>query len=51
MSLASMASFQRDGRLYDTHGVAPDIVVHPSPSSFLIGGPDVILERALATIK
>ena len=51
MSLASMASFQWSGQLYDTRGIQPDIVVHPDPTYFLIGGKDNILEQALQRLK
>jgi Tol biopolymer transport system component len=50
-SLASMASFQWTGRLYDTRGIHPDIVVHPGPTYFLTGGKDNILEEALKRLK
>jgi Tol biopolymer transport system component len=51
MSLASMASFQWTGQLYDTRGIQPDIVVHPGPTYFLNGGKDNILEDALKRLK
>jgi C-terminal processing protease CtpA/Prc len=51
LGLASMASFQQDGRLYDGHGVQPDVLVHPDPTYFLTGGRDNVLERALALLK
>jgi C-terminal processing protease CtpA/Prc len=50
-SLASMASFQWTGQLYDTRGIHPDIVVHPDPAYFLVGGKDNILEQALQRLK
>lgn len=45
--LASMASFQPDGRLYDGNGVAPDVVVEHDVGDLLRGGGDRQLERAL----
>ena len=45
--LASMASFQPDGRLYDGNGIEPDIEVSPSPESFLKDGKDSVLEAAI----
>jgi hypothetical protein len=51
MSLASMASFQWTGQLYDTRGVHPDVVVHPDPTYFLIGGNDSVLTQALQRLK
>jgi hypothetical protein len=48
---ASMASFQRDGRLYDTHGVQPDICVVRPPEYYLQNGDDVILETALRMLQ
>ena len=50
-SLASMASFQWTGRLYDGNGTQPDILVHPDPEAFLIGGRDNVLERALQILR
>jgi Tol biopolymer transport system component len=51
MTLASMASFQRTGQLYDARGVQPDVIVHPELDYFLTGGRDNVLERALALIR
>jgi Tol biopolymer transport system component len=51
MTLASMASFQTSGQLYDARGVHPDVVVHPDPGYFLNGGRDNILEEALKRLK
>ncbi|MFI4896218.1 MAG: S41 family peptidase [Phycisphaerales bacterium JB059] len=45
--LASMASFQPDGRLYDGNGVRPDVVVERRARDLLRGGGDRQLERAL----
>jgi len=47
---ASMASFTPEGRLYDRHGIAPDVPVEVTPAYFLEGGPDEILEAALRTL-
>lgn len=48
---ASMASFQPDGKLYDTNGVAPDIVVTRPPEYYLEGGGDVVLDKAISVLK
>jgi hypothetical protein len=45
-----MASFQRDGRLFDGHGVLPDVVVVPAPE-YYIGGADAVLAEALKRIR
>ncbi len=47
--LASMASFQPDGRLYDTNGVEPDVVV-PATIDGLLGRADSQLDAAIAEI-
>jgi hypothetical protein len=44
---ASMASFQPNGKLYDTNGVEPDVLVTRPPEYYLQGGKDVILDKAL----
>lgn len=44
--LASMASFQSDGKLFDGHGVQPDKVVHATPE-FFIGRTDRVLASAV----
>ncbi len=41
-----MASFRRNGRLYDTNGIHPDVRVTPSPEYFLADGPDDALQAA-----
>jgi C-terminal processing protease CtpA/Prc len=50
-TLASMASFQRSGLLYDGHGTPPDILVHPDPHYFLTSGRDNVLDRAVEILK
>jgi len=49
LRIGSMVSFQADGRLFDRHGVAPDVVVEPTPEYF-IGGPDNVLAEAVARL-
>jgi len=44
--LGSMVSFQVDGKLFDGHGVQPDVLVDPNPEYF-IGGRDNVLEAAI----
>jgi C-terminal processing protease CtpA/Prc len=48
---ASMASFQPNGKLYDTNGITPDITVVRPPEYYLARGEDVILRRALEFLK
>ena len=50
ITLASMASFQPSGKLYDGNGVTPDQLVEPDPAYF-IGGPDKVLEAAISQIE
>ena len=45
-----MVSFQADGRLFDTHGVQPDVHVEPRPE-FFIGGEDRQLLEAVRVIQ
>ena len=47
---ASMASFQRSGRLHDGNGTEPDIRVEPAPEFFLKHGRDNQLETALQVL-
>jgi Tol biopolymer transport system component len=51
VKLSSMVSYQRDGRLFDGNGVAPDVLLHPSPEYHLTGGRDNVLERALEMLR
>ena len=48
--LGTMVSFQSDGRLFDTHGVAPDVHVEPGPG-FFVGGEDRQLGEAVRRIR
>jgi len=50
LRIGSMASFQRDGRLFDGHGVTPDVVVAPGPE-YYIGGADTVLAAALKRLR
>jgi len=51
LRLSSMASFQRDGRFYEGHGVEPDVYVDVEPE-FLVGiGPDTELQAAIDVIR
>jgi len=51
LRLGSMVSFQSDGRLFDGHGVAPDIVAWPTPETFLERGKDNVIEQAVEFIR
>jgi len=46
LRIGSMASFQRDGKLFDRNGVRPDVVMAPTPEHY-IGGPDNALAEAM----
>jgi hypothetical protein len=49
LRIGSMASFQADGKLFDGHGVHPDVLVEPAPE-YYIGGEDSMLTEALKWI-
>ena len=49
--LASMASYQPSGLLYDGRGVAVDVRVDPKPESFLLEGKDNVLQTAIQFLK
>ena len=48
--LGTMISFQSDGRMFDTHGVEPDVRVEPTPESFIVGQ-DSQLQRGVRVIE
>ena len=48
--IGSMVSFQADGRLFDGHGVRPDVVVEPGPE-YYIGGLDNVLADAVGRVS
>ncbi len=48
---ASMASFQPNGKLYDSNGIQPDVLVEPSPEYFVRGGDDPFLDKAISILK
>ncbi|MVM34007.1 hypothetical protein GO755_28495 [Spirosoma sp. HMF4905] len=50
LTLSTMASFQANGRLFDGHGVQPDIVLEAEPA-YYIGGSDRVLEKAVSLLK
>jgi len=50
LGLSSMASFQKDGKLFDGNGVEPDIFIEPLPEYFLKNGPDNVLHKAIQYI-
>lgn len=49
--LGSMASFRKNGKLYDGHGIQPDILLEQPPEHFVHGGPDVVLKKAMTLIR
>ncbi|MGI9518371.1 MAG: S41 family peptidase [Pirellulaceae bacterium] len=48
---ASMASFQPNGKLYDTNGVEPDVNLEREPDYYLNSGRDSFLEKAIEIIQ
>jgi C-terminal processing protease CtpA/Prc len=46
LRIGTMVSFQSDGKLFDTHGIEPDVTVEPEPEYF-IGGRDTQLQAAV----
>ncbi len=50
LRIGSMASFQADGKLFDTNGIRPDVLVEPVPD-YYIGGRDNVLEEAVRRIR
>ena len=50
VELASMASFQPSGLLYDGNGVQPDILIEPIPTDFLMDQTDSVLDAAIEFI-
>ncbi len=49
LRLSSMASFRPTS--YDGVGIAPDVVVLPGPTDFVLGGTDAMLEAAIRQLK
>lgn len=49
--MASMASFQPSGLLYDGNGIMPDIFIEPLPTDFLKGKTDSVLNFAIRTLN
>jgi len=50
LRIGTMASFQADGRLFDGHGVSPDVTVAPD-TGYHIGDRDNALDAAVERIK
>jgi hypothetical protein len=48
--LGTMVSFQSDGKLFDTRGVQPDVLVEPTPG-FFIGDEDNQLQAAVRIVE
>ncbi len=48
--LATMASYQANGELYDGNGISPDIFIEAAPT-FHVGGEDRVLDRAIEFIS
>ncbi|MEM1095653.1 MAG: S41 family peptidase [Bacteroidota bacterium] len=46
--MATMASFQRDGTLYDGRGIQPDIVLQSRVTDLIQRGTDTLIDAALA---
>ncbi|MCC7387144.1 MAG: hypothetical protein IT431_00095 [Phycisphaerales bacterium] len=51
IGLASMVSFMPDGRVFDWHGVTPDIAAELTPEDFTRAGRDTALEAALERLR
>jgi hypothetical protein len=51
LRLSSMASFQKDGKLFDSFGVEPDTIIGPSAQYFIFNGPDRMLDKAIEIIN
>jgi hypothetical protein len=51
LKLSTMVSFMPDGRVFDWHGVAPDVAVELAPEDFTRAGPDTALEAATALLR
>ncbi|MEL6497287.1 MAG: S41 family peptidase [Planctomycetota bacterium] len=49
--VASMASYQPNGRLYDGNGVSPDVIVEKRPGDVVLGGGDAQLDRAVELLR
>jgi hypothetical protein len=45
--LSSMVSFMADGRVFDWHGVAPDVPVALTPQDFMREGEDTAMRCAV----
>ncbi len=50
LRIGSMASFQADGKLFDGHGVYPDVLLEPVPE-YYVGGRDNLVEEAVRRIR
>jgi hypothetical protein len=50
LRIGSMASFQAGGKLFDGHGVQPDVLLEPVPE-YYIGVRDNVLEEAMRRIR
>lgn len=50
LRIGAMASFQADGKLFDGHGIQPDLLIEPV-AEYYIGGRDKVLEEAVSRIK
>ena len=48
--ISTMASFQKDGRLYEGMGVEPDVFLQPDLNDWL-GRSDTVLDRALGRLR
>lgn len=51
IKMGSMISFQKNGLLFDTNGIKPDIYVEVLPEYFLKNGKDNILQKAIDVIQ
>lgn len=49
--LSTMATFRKDGSLFDGKGITPDVLVPAAPTDFVKGGTDSVLEFAKAYLR
>lgn len=49
--LSTMATFRKDGSLFDGVGITPDVLVAPAATDFVAGGTDSMLEAAKTYLR
>lgn len=51
LKVSTMVSFMPDGRVFDWHGVEPDVAVELTPGDFTQHGPDTALAEAVRVLR